>query len=202
MCMTLFPPFPPPVAWYFDNVGGDVTDAVLLNARNNCKIAICGSISEYDNKEWNRFIACLTYKHTHTHTYIHTYLHTYIHKCYVHDTCVNGMHIHVSGEAFTPSHEFVFTITKCIYAQMHPCLNDKLCAGVCNIWTQGWAKKMEHDPHASHLHQGEMCRCLYIIFKSVDIFGNAQTQANTCLHTHKSQKHTYTHAHSCTYTHT
>mmetsp|Transcript_42584 Transcript_42584/g.62662 ORF Transcript_42584/g.62662 Transcript_42584/m.62662 type:complete len:335 (+) Transcript_42584:173-1177(+) len=43
---------PDGISGYFDNVGGDVTDAVLLNARNNCKIAICGSISEYDNKEW------------------------------------------------------------------------------------------------------------------------------------------------------
>lgn len=36
---------------YFDNVGGDVTEAVFENAANNCKVAICGSISEYDD-EW------------------------------------------------------------------------------------------------------------------------------------------------------
>lgn len=41
---------PDGITGYFDNVGGIVTDAVLANARNNCKIAICGSISEYDDK--------------------------------------------------------------------------------------------------------------------------------------------------------
>ena len=46
---------------YFDNVGGSVTDAVLLNLRNDSKIALCGSISEYDDKwsgqkNWNMLL--------------------------------------------------------------------------------------------------------------------------------------------------
>lgn len=40
---------PEGITAYFDNVGGDVTDAVLLNARNHATFAICGSISEYDD---------------------------------------------------------------------------------------------------------------------------------------------------------
>lgn len=40
---------PDGITRYFDNVGGDVSDAVLENARNFAKIALCGSISEYDD---------------------------------------------------------------------------------------------------------------------------------------------------------
>lgn len=39
------------VACYFDNVGGSVTDAVLMNMKNSGKVAVCGSISEY-NDDW------------------------------------------------------------------------------------------------------------------------------------------------------
>jgi NADPH-dependent curcumin reductase CurA len=42
---------PTGITCYFDNVGGDVTDAVLMNTRNNARVAICGSISEY-NDQW------------------------------------------------------------------------------------------------------------------------------------------------------
>jgi NADPH-dependent curcumin reductase CurA len=35
---------PQGITGYFDNVGGPVTDAVLMNARNNAGFAICGSI--------------------------------------------------------------------------------------------------------------------------------------------------------------
>ena len=43
---------------YFDNVGGAITDAVLLQMRNAGRVAVCGSISEYDDawagqKNWN-----------------------------------------------------------------------------------------------------------------------------------------------------
>ena len=41
---------PEGITGYFDNVGGEVTDAVLANARNNCRMAFCGSISEYNDK--------------------------------------------------------------------------------------------------------------------------------------------------------
>jgi len=40
---------PDGITRYFDNVGGDVSDAVFENARNFSKFAICGSISEYDD---------------------------------------------------------------------------------------------------------------------------------------------------------
>lgn len=43
---------PDGVTHYFDNVGGEITDAVLRNARNKMKYALCGSISEY-NDSWN-----------------------------------------------------------------------------------------------------------------------------------------------------
>jgi NADPH-dependent curcumin reductase CurA len=46
---------------YFDNVGGSVTDAVLMNLKNTSKVAVCGSISEYDDKwsgqkNWNMIL--------------------------------------------------------------------------------------------------------------------------------------------------
>ena len=46
------------VTCYFDNVGGVITDDVLTAMRNNGKVAVCGSISEYDDnwtgqKNWN-----------------------------------------------------------------------------------------------------------------------------------------------------
>ena len=49
---------PDGVTCYFDNVGGGVTDAVLLQMRNAGRVAVCGSISEYDDawagqKNWN-----------------------------------------------------------------------------------------------------------------------------------------------------
>ena len=52
---------PQGITGYFDNVGGRVTDAVLMNARNNAGFAICGSISEYDDnwsgqRNWNMIL--------------------------------------------------------------------------------------------------------------------------------------------------
>lgn len=40
---------PEGITRYMDNVGGDVSEAVFENARNYSKVAICGSISEYDD---------------------------------------------------------------------------------------------------------------------------------------------------------
>lgn len=40
---------PEGVDCYFDNVGGEITDAVMLSLRNNARIAICGQISEYNS---------------------------------------------------------------------------------------------------------------------------------------------------------
>ncbi len=34
---------------FFDNVGGDVLDAVLLNIKEGTRVVICGAISQYDN---------------------------------------------------------------------------------------------------------------------------------------------------------
>ena len=40
---------PEGVECYYDNVGGRVSDAVLMNMKLNSKYALCGSISEYDD---------------------------------------------------------------------------------------------------------------------------------------------------------
>jgi NADPH-dependent curcumin reductase CurA len=43
---------PEGVSHYFDNVGGQVSDAVLMNMSLYSRYALCGSISEYDDS-WN-----------------------------------------------------------------------------------------------------------------------------------------------------
>ena len=40
---------PDGIDFYFDNVGGEVLDAVLARLRPGARIAICGQISQYDN---------------------------------------------------------------------------------------------------------------------------------------------------------
>lgn len=41
---------------YFDNVGGDATEAVLMNAANGIRIAVCGSISGETNTSYMKFM--------------------------------------------------------------------------------------------------------------------------------------------------
>lgn len=40
--------FPKGINCYFDNVGGEMTDAVLMNLANFARISICGAISQYN----------------------------------------------------------------------------------------------------------------------------------------------------------
>ena len=40
--------FPEGIDIYFDNVGGKILDAVLLNLRVHARIAVCGMISQYN----------------------------------------------------------------------------------------------------------------------------------------------------------
>lgn len=43
---------PDGITCYFDNVGGDITDAVFLNFRNHGRLVVCGAISDYEKDDW------------------------------------------------------------------------------------------------------------------------------------------------------
>ena len=46
--MSIIRYFPEGIDIYFDNVGGKTLDAVLLNMRTHCRVAVCGMISQYN----------------------------------------------------------------------------------------------------------------------------------------------------------
>ena len=52
---------------YFENVGGKMLDAVLLNMRALGRIALCGMVSQYtrDQPEGVQNLMCLIYKRIH-----------------------------------------------------------------------------------------------------------------------------------------
>ena len=53
---------------YFDNVGGEILDYALANLRMNARIAICGAISQYNNRDQikgpSNYLALLVYRAT------------------------------------------------------------------------------------------------------------------------------------------
>ncbi|GFS45893.1 zinc-binding dehydrogenase family protein [Actinidia rufa] len=56
--------FPEGIDVYFENVGGKMLDAVLLNMRHHGRIAVCGAVSQYnaEQPEGVTNLMCLTYK--------------------------------------------------------------------------------------------------------------------------------------------
>ncbi|XP_057468905.1 2-alkenal reductase (NADP(+)-dependent)-like [Actinidia eriantha] len=56
--------FPEGIDVYFENVGGKMLDAVLLNMRNHGRIAVCGAVSQYnvEQPEGVTNLMCLVYK--------------------------------------------------------------------------------------------------------------------------------------------
>ena len=44
-------PCPNSIDIYFENVGGKMLDAVLINCNNNARIAVCGMISQYNRAD-------------------------------------------------------------------------------------------------------------------------------------------------------
>lgn len=56
--------FPEGIDIYFENVGGKMLDAVLLNMKLNGRIAVCGMISQYnlEEQEGVRNLATVIYK--------------------------------------------------------------------------------------------------------------------------------------------
>ncbi|KAM4105655.1 hypothetical protein ACB094_04G008100 [Castanea mollissima] len=72
--------FPEGIDIYFENVGGETLDAVLLNMRDHGRIAVCGMISQYnlDQPEGVKNLMCLIYKRIHmTGFTVRDYYHLY-----------------------------------------------------------------------------------------------------------------------------
>ncbi|XP_030937650.1 2-alkenal reductase (NADP(+)-dependent)-like [Quercus lobata] len=60
--------FPEGIDIYFENVGGKMLDAVLLNMKDHGRISVCGQVSQYnilDQPEGVQNLMCLIYKRIH-----------------------------------------------------------------------------------------------------------------------------------------
>nr|XP_023895559.1 2-alkenal reductase (NADP(+)-dependent)-like isoform X3 [Quercus suber] len=60
--------FPEGIDIYFENVGGEMLDAVLLNMKDHGRISVCGQVSQYnilDQPEGVQNLMCLIYKRIH-----------------------------------------------------------------------------------------------------------------------------------------
>ncbi|KAF3967955.1 hypothetical protein CMV_008106 [Castanea mollissima] len=59
--------FPEGIDIYFENVGGKMLDAVLLNMKDHGRISVCGLVSQYnlDQPEGVQNLMCLIYKRIH-----------------------------------------------------------------------------------------------------------------------------------------